>query len=77
MNTDKTKIIELLDKRGNNNTESLAFEKVNEYRYQGTVLSTKNNWAWEIGLKIVKAERASFAISKFLKSKVFSKKIKA
>ncbi|KAF0762399.1 Reverse transcriptase domain-containing protein [Aphis craccivora] len=31
----------------------------------------------EIGVRIIKAERATFALNKFLKSKVFSKKTKA
>ncbi|KAL4126110.1 hypothetical protein QTP88_010339 [Uroleucon formosanum] len=36
-----------------------------------------NDWAREIGVRLVKAERAAFALNKFLQSKVFSKKTKA
>jgi len=60
----KTKIMELLG-------------EVNEFRYLGTVLSKNNDWAREIGVRIIKAERAAFALNKFLKLKVFSKKTKA
>jgi len=74
---DKTKIMELIDEGGNTNTGALDFKKVNEFRYLGAVLSTKNDWAKEIGLRIIKAKRASFALSKQLKSKVFFKKTKA
>lgn len=35
----KTKIIELLEKGNNTNTGPLAFEKINEFRYLGPVLS--------------------------------------
>jgi hypothetical protein len=41
------------------------------------VLRKNNDWAREIGVKIIKAERVTFTLNKFLKSKVFSKKIKA
>jgi len=40
-------------------------------------LSKNNDWTREIGVRIVKAERTAFALNKFLKSKVFSKKTKA
>ena len=40
-------------------------------------MSKNNDWASEIGVRLVKAERAAFALNKFLKSKVFSKKTKA
>jgi hypothetical protein len=74
---DKTKIMELLSEEDNTDTGSLAFKKVNEFRYLGTVLSKNNDWDREIGVKIIKAERVAFALNKFLKSKVFSKKTKA
>lgn len=45
------------------------FEKVNEFQYLGVMLSVKNDWSREIGMRITKAERAAFALSKFLKSK--------
>jgi len=43
INTDKTKIMELLDEGDNTNTGALDFEKVNKFRYLGAVLSTKND----------------------------------
>jgi len=39
-------------------------------------MSTKKDWTRKIDLRIAKIERASFAPNKFLKSKVFFKKIK-
>lgn len=52
----------------------LTFEKVNEFWYVGAILSTKNDWAKKISLRIIKTEKASFALRKFMKSKVISKK---
>jgi hypothetical protein len=40
------------------------------------MLNVKNDWSREIGIRITKAERAAFALSKFLKSKLFLKKTK-
>lgn len=57
--------------------EAVVFEKVNEFQYLRVMLSIKNDWSREIGIRITKAERAAFALSKFLKSKLFSKKTKA
>ncbi|KAL4148527.1 hypothetical protein QTP88_002756 [Uroleucon formosanum] len=77
MNMDKTKIMKLLgEEEDNTDTGSLAFEKVNEFRYLGAVLSKNNDWAKEIYVRIIKAERAAFALNKFLKSKVFPRKRK-
>lgn len=74
INAKKTKIIELLDNGDNPNTRSLILKKVDEFRYLGAELSSKNDWLREIGVRITKAESDSFALSKFLKSKLFSKK---
>jgi len=38
------------------------------------MLRAKNDWSKEIGVRISKAERAAFALNKFLKSKLVSKK---
>lgn len=54
--------------------EDIVFEKVNEFQYLGAMLSVKNDWLREIGIKIAKAERASFALSKFLNSYCLKKK---
>ncbi|KAL4131010.1 hypothetical protein QTP88_008370 [Uroleucon formosanum] len=56
--------------------ESIAFEKVEEFQYLGALLGTKNDWSQEISARIEKAERASFALSTFFKSKAPSKKTK-
>jgi len=40
---DKTKIMELQGEEDNTDTGSLAFEKVNEFRYLGAVLSKNND----------------------------------
>jgi hypothetical protein len=79
INREKTKIMKLLENEENEeNTDdddgTVVFEKVNDFQYLGAMLSIKNYWSREIGIRISKAERAAFALSKFLKSKVFSKK---
>lgn len=58
-------------------TESLTFEKINEFRCLEAVLCTKNDWTSEIRLRIIEIIRASFALYKFLRTKLFSKKAKA
>ncbi|KAE9523651.1 hypothetical protein AGLY_016203 [Aphis glycines] len=63
INMDKTKIMELLGEEDNTDTGSLAFEKVNELSYLGAVLSKNNGWAREIRVRIIKAERAAFALN--------------
>jgi len=64
--------MELLVNGDNPNKGSLTFEKVDECRYLGAMLSAKNNWSKKIGVWIAKAEKAAFALNKFLKSKFFS-----
>lgn len=39
----------------------------------GAMLSAKNDWTKEIGVRISTAERAAFALNKFLRPKLFSK----
>ena len=56
--------------------ETLLYEKVGQFQYLGTLLNTNNDWSYEIGTRITKAERAFFALLKFFKSKVFSKRTK-
>jgi hypothetical protein len=56
--------------------EAIGFEKVNKFQYLGAILNIKNDWSKEIGIRITKVERAAFALSQFLKSKLFSKKTK-
>ncbi|KAL4091440.1 hypothetical protein QTP88_026132 [Uroleucon formosanum] len=77
INVEKTKILEILDSDPSQDiSESIAFEKVEEFQYLGALLRTKNDWSREIGARIAKAERAFFALSKFFKSKALSKKTK-
>ncbi|KAL4090626.1 hypothetical protein QTP88_025425 [Uroleucon formosanum] len=76
INAEKTKVMELLEDGDNPNAGSLTFEKVDEFRYLGVMLSAKNDWSREIGVRIAKTERAAFALNKFFKSKLFSKKTK-
>jgi len=56
--------------------DSIAFEKIEEFQYLGVLLRTKNDWSREVSVRIAKTERASFALSEFLKSRVLSKKTK-
>lgn len=71
----KTKIMKLLENEentdGDDDDEDVVFEKVNEFQYLGAMLSVKNDWSREIGIRITKAEGAPIAL---LKSKLFSKK---
>jgi len=77
INVEKTKILEILDSDPQQDVfESIAFEKVEELQYLGALLSTKNDWSRERSVRIAKAERASFALSKFFKFKTLSKKTK-
>lgn len=67
--------MELLGNEGNTDIISLAFKKVNEFWYLGIILSKNNDWVREIGVRIINAERATFALNKFIKTKVLSKKL--
>lgn len=77
INTNKTKVMELLKNRNNTDTRFLTFKKINEFRYLRHVLNTKNDWISEIGEIIIKAERASFSLKKFLSSNIFSNNIQS
>jgi len=79
INREKTKIMKLLENERNtdDDDEDVGYEKVNEFQCLGAMLSVKNNWLREIGIRITKDERTAFALNKFLKSKLFSKKTKA
>ena len=71
--------MELLDTDAdstNPDPDDWIYEKVNEFKYLGVCINTKNDWSQEIGLRIIKAGKASFALSKFFKSKMLSKKTK-
>lgn len=51
----------------------MDFVKVEKFQYLGILLSTKNDWSREISVKVAKAERASFALFKFLSKKTKSR----
>jgi len=78
INREKMKIMKLLKiEESMDDDEDVVFEKVNEFQYLGGMLCVKNDWSREIGIRITKAERAALALSKLLKSKLFSKKTNA
>jgi len=53
-----------------------TFEKVHKFTYLGTSISGNNDWSIELNSRIIKAEKASFSLIKYLKSKLFSRKTK-
>jgi hypothetical protein len=56
--------------------EDLIYEKVSDFKYLGVPLSTKNDWGKEISIRIIKAQKVCYALTKFLTSKMMSKKTK-
>lgn len=52
----KTKITELLSEKENTKTRSLAFDNVHAFWYLGAILSKNNNWAKEIGIRLIKVK---------------------
>jgi hypothetical protein len=77
INQDKTKVMELLP-NGEENVviNDYTFEKVKEFKYLGITITNKNDWSTEIISRILKAERAYFALHTFFKSKLFSRRTK-
>lgn len=75
----KTEVIKFLDGEPyQDDLDSMVFEKVEEFQYIEVLLCIKIDWLhWLISVRIAKAERTSFALFKFLKSKALSKKIKS
>lgn len=61
INTNKTKIMELIDSGI-------------EFKYLAVTLSTRNDWSKEININIYKAEKTFYALTNFLNSKMLSKK---
>jgi len=80
INTEKTKIMELIESGEDpNEIEDLIYEKVSDFKYLGATLSTKNDWAKEIrirSIRINEAQKAFYALTKFLTSKMMSRKTK-
>jgi hypothetical protein len=67
INTEKTEIIKLIEsKEDPYEMEDLIFEKVYDFKYLGATLSIKNEWVKEISIRINKAPKACYALTKFL-----------
>ncbi|CAI6351745.1 unnamed protein product [Macrosiphum euphorbiae] len=70
INTEKTKIMELIDSgKDPNEMEDLNYKKVSDFKYLGATLSTKNDWSKEISIQINKAQKAVFSLTKFFTSR--------
>jgi len=52
------------------------FEKTQSFKYLGVKITNNNDWNAEIASRILKAERAFFAMIKYFKSKLFSRDTK-
>lgn len=50
--------------------EWLLNEKVNDFKYLGATLHTKNDWLKEINIRMDKAEKTFYALSKFFNAKM-------
>jgi len=59
-----------------NEMKDLIYEKISDFKYLGATLSTKDDWAKEISIRINKAQKAFYALTKFLISKMMSRKTK-
>lgn len=67
--------MELLDSElFQDKVNSIVFGKVGKIPYLGELLSTKNDWSYEISIRIAKEESAFFALYKFLQYKILSEK---
>jgi len=77
VNEEKTKVMELLGKDQEIFTvEGLVFEKVDQLNYLRATIKRNNDWSVEIVNQIHKAEKAYYALLKFFKSKLFSRRMK-
>jgi hypothetical protein len=78
MNTEKTKIMELIESGEDlSETENLAYEKISDFKYLGATLNTRNDWSKEISIRINKAQKTFYALTKFFTTKMLSRKTKA
>ncbi|KAF0752612.1 putative G-protein coupled receptor 158 [Aphis craccivora] len=53
-----------------------TFEKVHQFTYLCVAISGNNDWFIELNSRIIEAEKASFRFTKYLKSKLFSRRTK-
>lgn len=80
MNDNKTKVTKLLP-TGNVVIQEHIFEKVHPFTFLGAIISDNNDWSIESksesnrNSRIIKAEKASFLLTKYRKFKLFSRRI--
>lgn len=53
---------------------SIGFGKVYKIQYLGQLLNTKNDWSYQIIMRIENEKSAYFTVYKLLKSKILSEK---
>jgi hypothetical protein len=75
INEEKTKVMETLAGRGGEDltVDNYVFEKAQSFKYLGVTITGNNDWSAEITSRLLKAERAFFALIKYFKSKLFSR----
>lgn len=67
----ETVIMELIESgEDSNEMKGLIYDKVSSFKYLGATLSTKNDWAKEISIRINKSQKAVYTLTKFLTSKM-------
>lgn len=59
----------LENKDSTDEDKDVVFDKVNEFPYNGAMLSTKNIWSRELRIRIAKAESVLFDLCQIKKSK--------
>lgn len=75
INDDKTKFMYFGRNQDNSRyftVENHNFEKVNEFKYLGTIISSNNSEQSEIQNRIISANRSLFAVNKLMSSKILS-----
>jgi len=53
-----------------------TFEKVHQFTYLGDSISGNYDWSIELNSRIIKAEKTSFSLTKYLKFKLLSRRTK-
>jgi len=62
------------NKEKNMAVDDYVFEKVKEHMYLESTITNNNDWSLKVMSRIRKAEKAYFALRKYFKSKLFSKR---
>lgn len=68
------KLLQNEESADDDDDEGVDFDKFNEFQtfqYLRAMLSVRNDWPRENGIRITKTKRAAFVLSQFLKSKVY------